>query len=166
MIWKLTLGRWRFTFSMATTVKVVGVNSNVGKGKHILMWDFDDTTLRNVMTDLLVVQKTYKLPNIYILETKKEQNYIAYCFKVVTMKKAVEIIAFTKGVCWSFLKYAMMRSKFTLRVTAKHGRKPKLAMVLPSKVKADITLRQLRNWTEYDTLADDADTRVKEIEVK
>ncbi|GAI61975.1 unnamed protein product, partial [marine sediment metagenome] len=78
-------------------VDVVGVNSNLPDGNHVLMWDLDETTFDEVFKNLLTVQRIYELPNIYILETKKDTNYIAYCFKKTPWLKVVEILAFTKG---------------------------------------------------------------------
>jgi len=104
MIFRFNL-RWiRITLTIAPVTKVIGVNSKLPDGKHILMWDFDDTTLLNVVFALGLVQRRYKLPDIYIFESSPK-HYIAYCFKRMNWRKAVEIIAATPGVDWNFLKY-------------------------------------------------------------
>jgi len=154
MIVKLTIGRWRFTFSMAPITRVIGVDSILPDGNHILMWDFDDISLDDVLTSLLEVQEIYCLPKIYIFETKPNSNYIAYCFKRVSWKKALEIVVSTRHVCMSFYKYGVMRDKFTLRVGPKCGRKPKLVAVLPSDFPEDVLIDELRSWVNYETLAD------------
>ena len=121
MIWRwLVFGR-RITFTFAPVTNVMGVNSNLSEGDHILMWDFDETNLDNVVKSLHQVQFKYDLPNIYVLETKEGENFIAYCFKRVTLRTAVEIIASTRGVDWNFLKYGVYRGHFTLRVGEKCG---------------------------------------------
>lgn len=154
MILRLQLGNWRFTFTVAPVTTVVGVNSRTPDGKHILMWDFDDTTMSEVVHNLHNVQLTYKLPDIYILETKKGKNFIAYCFKVCTWQKTKEIIAYTRGVDKNFFKYGVYRERFTLRVTPKGNRKPTLKHVMYSKTKPDITISDLNSWVQYQTLAD------------
>jgi len=164
MIVKLTLGRWRFTFSMAPITRVVGVDSKLPDGNHILMWDFDDTNLQQVILNLEDTQTVYNLPNIYILETKKDTNYIAYCFKKVDWRKAVEIVAFTKGVDYNYFKYGVYRQKFTLRVTPKSGRRPRLVYVLKSDREEDAYITDLKDWVMYETLADGYES--KKIEVK
>lgn len=156
MIKKFRIGRWRFTFTMAPVTNVVGVNSNIDKDDHILMWDFDDTTFDDVFKNLLTVQRVYELPNIYILETLEGKNYMAYCFKRTPWRKVVEITAFTKGVDPNYFKYGVYRNHFTLRVTKKCGRKPKLIWTLKSSVPEDCTVKELRSWTKYETLADGA----------
>jgi len=165
MIIRLTLGSWRFTFSMAPITKVIGVDSLLPDGNHILMWDFDDTTLQKVIMALEDVQNVYHLPTIYILETKPNKNYIAYCFKKVPWRKAVEIIAFTKGVDWNFFKYGVYRGRFTLRVSPKCGRKPKLVWKLKSDVAEDAYITELRNWVKYETLADGYTSNLHEINI-
>jgi len=166
MIWKLRIGRWRFTFTMAPLTDVIGVNSNLPDGNHIVMWDFDETNFDDVFKTLLTVQRVYNLPKIYILETKKDTNYIAYCFKRTTWLKVVEIIAFTKGVDWNYFKYGVYRGNFTLRVGPKCGRKPKLVWTLVSSVPEDCSIKELKSWVRYETLEDGQWTKLREVTIK
>jgi hypothetical protein len=155
VVFKFTLGRWRFTFSMAPITEVVGVNSILPDGNHILMWDFDDTNPEDVLAALFAVKIKYELPDIYVLETRKGKNYIAYCFKRTSWRRAVEIIASTPGVDWNFFKYGVYRGRFTLRVGDKgHGR-PKLYTVIHGWTKSDVKLEELKSWVKYETLEDD-----------
>jgi len=151
---KFGLGRWRFTFSFAPVTKVVGVNSKLPNGRHILMWDFDGVDYQRLKESLLTIQRRYLLPNIYILQTNRH-NYIAYCFKAVPWRKAVEIVAATQTYDWNHFKYAVYRGHFTLRVTPKCGREPKLVEVLESLQEEDVTVEKLKSWVEYETLPDD-----------
>jgi len=165
MIIKIRIGNWRFTFTIAPVTDIIGVHSKLPDGNHILMWDFDNTTLNQVVGALQTVQATYNLPNIYILETKKNTNYIAYCFKRLPWRKVVEIIAYTKGVDWGFLKYGIYREKFTLRVTPKCGRKPKLVYILKNTLTEDATVLDLKNWVKYETIQDGYKTKMRKIEI-
>ena len=74
MIKRLTIRNHRLTFTFARIAKVIGVNSNLEDGSHILMWDFDDVDLESVKTALKVVQTRYFLSDIIICETKKDTN--------------------------------------------------------------------------------------------
>jgi len=165
VIFKTTLGRWRFTFTMAPIARVVGVNSMLPDGNHILMWDFDDKPLSKVERSLLLVQEYYTLPRIYILETKANKNYIAYCFKRTEWREAVEIIASTPNIDWPFFKYGVFRERFTLRVTPKCGRRPKLVHVLPSPYPEDASIDDLKSWVRYDTLPDGWETEIHELRI-
>ena len=165
MIIKLTIFNWRFTFSCAPITKIIGVNSILPNGNHILMWDFDDITLNNVVAALLITQRTYNLPTIYIMETKKDKNYIAYCFKEVTWRKTIEIITYTKGVDYNFIKYGIYRNKFTLRVSPKCGRKPKLVYKLFSDEPEDVKIKDLKSWVQYETIPDNFKQKKVELNV-
>jgi len=164
MIIKVTIGSWRFTFSMAPITKIVGANSLLPDGNHILMWDFDASDFWTVHDTLLEVQQVYKLPNIYITETSPKTGFHAWCFKKVSWRKLVEILAYTKGVDWNYVKYGIYRGQMTLRVSDKCGRKIQPAKILKSREPEDVTIHDLRSWTEYETLADGKES--KKIEVK
>jgi len=165
MILRLKLGCWRFTFSFAPVTKVVGVNSLLPDGKHILMWDFDNVDLPTIAMHLRYIQLCYDLPNIYILETKQNSNYIAYCFKAVPWRRAVEIIARTPYVDWNFYKYGIYREYFTLRVSPKCGRKPKLVCVLESPWPEEVSVKELKSWVIYETLPDNYEPRMVKLEI-
>lgn len=154
MILRLQLCNYRITLTFAKTTTVYGVNSLLPDGSHILMWDFDGTSIDTVLNELLSVQRTYKLPEIRIAETKPNTNFIAMCMKRCTWHKIKEIIAFTKGVDANFFKYGVYRGKFTLRVTPKSGRSIHYRTTLPSYVKSDVSLEELKSWVKYQTLPD------------
>jgi len=176
MIFKLQVGNWRFTFTVAPVTTVIGVNSQLPDGRHILMWDFDDTSLEEVIKSLQRVQAIYDLPPIHILQTKTTNiefgkiidympfgkvqdltitgNFIAYCFKALPWRKVIEVIAFTKGVDANFFKYGVYRERFTLRVTPKGNREPHWIHTMPSKVAPDVDVKDLKSWVKYQTLQD------------
>ena len=154
MIKRFTIGDIRFTFTIARIVKVGGFNSLLTDGNHILMWDFDDVPLEKVKDSLALMMAHYFLPKVYILETRKDSSYIAYCFKRTNWKLAVLIVAHTPLVDWNFLKYGIYRDKFTLRVTDKGHGKPHCVAVLDSSIPEDATVEDLATWVNYETLKD------------
>ena len=148
MIFKLRLCHWRITFTIAPVTNVTGVNSNLPDGHHIIMWDFDNIPLNVVQAELTIIQSLYDLPNIYILNTGKPKHYIAYCFAKCTWRLTVEIVAATPHVDPNFFKYGVYREHWTLRVTPKEGRKPKLAALLYSKVPEEASISELNSWVK------------------
>ncbi|GAJ10168.1 unnamed protein product, partial [marine sediment metagenome] len=98
------------------------------------------------------VQLEYGLPKIYILETRKDTNFIAYCFKRTDWKKAVLIVAATEGVDQNFFGYGVLRGKFTLRVTDKGKGLPHKVAVLNSDAPEDVSIWELGTWVNYETL--------------
>lgn len=152
MIKRFKVGDIRVTFTIARTAKVIGVNSSLGDGRHILMWDFDNVPLSDVAEALGKVQARYLLSDIYILETKANTNFLAYCFTALEWRRVVEIVTQTQYVCWSFVKMAIVRDHLTLRVTAKQGRQPKLVLKLAGYEQPDCEPIDLRSWVRYETL--------------
>jgi len=152
MIKKVTIGDVRVTFSIARVAQVIGVNSKLDDGRHIIMWDFDEVSLGKVEKALRYAQHYYSLSAIHILETKKDTNYIAYCFKAKPFSQVCLIVVDTPLVDWNFFKYGVYRGRFTLRVTAKNGRVPRLVKVLESDNKPDVNVKDLHSWVRYQTL--------------
>ena len=153
MIKRLTVGNYRLTFTLAKIAKVIGVNSELKDGRHILMWDFDDVPLVDVKSALEVVKNRYWLSGIHILRTKEPDNYIAYCFTACDWRTAVAIIAQTDFVDWQFFRFGVYRGHFTLRVTPKNGRQPYLVGRLEGWELPDVKPEDLKSWVKYETLA-------------
>lgn len=148
MIIKIRIAHWRFTWTFAPVTDVTGVNSTLPEGDHITMWDFDDVFLHEVMDALSVVKYFYGLPNIYILTTGKLKHFIAYCFKALPWRDSVRIVAATNHVDPNFFKYGVYREHWTLRVTPKEGRKPRLVKILYSKIEEDCSIDELNSWVQ------------------
>jgi len=153
MIKRLTIGNYRLTLTFARVAKVIGVNSQLENGRHVLMWDFDDVELANVVEDLKRVQIKYFLSDIHILRTKEPNNYICYCFTSQDWRRAVEIVAQCHYVDWQFLRFGVYRGHFTLRVTPKNERTPKAIYRLIGYDQPDCKPEELTSWVKYETLS-------------
>lgn len=154
MILSKTLGNIRITFTLAKVTKVIGVNSSLSDGKHIIMWDFDDTTLEEVKRQLTWVQSVFCLPEIRVVNTKPGVNFIAYCFKRCDWLEALKVVIYTSGVDKNFIKYSAYREHFTLRVTPKKVFPPQFAAIIKSDFKPDCSYKDLLSWVRYQTLLD------------
>ena len=153
MIIRIRIGNWRFTFTLYEVTDITGVNSLLKDGNHILMWDFDDIPLWQIKLILACIQKDYELPQIRILNTGKKNHYIAYCFKRCQWWNAKRIIASSLFTCEDYFKWGVFRKRFTLRVTPKEGRKPKLVAILHSDIPEDVNISELTSWVK-DTLSE------------
>lgn len=153
MIIRCTVRSIRFTLTIAKIAKMIGVNSNLESGEHILMWDFDDVPLCEVKEALRTVRARYMLSDIHILRTKEPDNYIAYCFTSVEWRQAVEILASTLNVDWQFFRFGVYRGHFTLRVTPKGERTPYLVARLEGRCLPDVKPEDLKSWVRYETLS-------------
>jgi hypothetical protein len=165
MILKLRIGHIRITFTIATVIDVLGVNSKLPDGNHILMWDFDKTPLNIVENALITIAYRYDLPRIYILETSKPNNYIAYCFKRCSWQEARSIVGCTIGIDEAFYKWAVFRKRFTLRVGAKAGVMPHLVSTIAGSCREEVAIEELKSWVKYETLDSHHTQNVHFIEV-
>lgn len=152
MIKRIDFGAIRFAFTLNAVVKVYGVNSYVGEDEHILMWDFDDVKLSDVTFALRKTQLHWKLPKIYVFETKKDCNYCAYCFYRVKWQNAIAILASTPYVDMKYLKWSVYRGRFTLRVSPKMDRIPHIRCPILSAIPENATVDDLKSWTVYETV--------------
>jgi hypothetical protein len=152
MIFKLRLKSWQASLALTRLTTVVGVNSTLPGGFHILMWDFDNLELPLVKASLGWVQEQYDLPCIHILNTGKPNHYIAYCFEVCTWIKSVAIIASTWGIDQNYFRLGVIRKHWTLRISDKEGQRIHYACMLPSLIPQSAHLKDLTSFTEYDTM--------------
>jgi len=148
MIIRIRIGNWRFTATLYQITDITGVNSLLKDGNHILMWDFDDIALDIIEADLKWIQQYFQLPNIYILNTGKPDHYIAYSFIRCSWWHSKQIIANTLFVCEDFFKWGVFRKRWTLRVTPKEGRKPKLIKILYSPIPENVNVSELTSWVK------------------
>jgi hypothetical protein len=154
MILKLKLGKWLFKFIAAPVEIHGGVNSNLPDGSHILMWDFDDVSLEQVRKELLATQYIYQLPNIYILNSGKPNHWVCFCRKRLPFWLACHIISSTPSVDRNFYRYGVWRGYFTIRITPKNGKVPKLTEVLEGYTKEDVEIEELKSFDYYDAKAE------------
>ena len=153
MIFRASLKNIRFICSIRKVSNVVGVTSKLKEvAKHILMWDFDSTTLEAVKKALKVVQYRYHLPEIQILESNNSKgNYHEYCFSRQSWQQAIVIVASTLGIDWDFVRLALYRGNFTLRISDKLGsNQPKIVSTLAGQSKADCTPEDLETFVQYE----------------
>lgn len=165
MILKLRLGNHRITFTFAKVIDVLGVNSKLTDGNHILMWDFDALPLKKVIRNLATVQTFFKLPKIYILRSSPPDNYIAYCFSRNTWAETRAIVGMTEGIDENFYKWGVFRKRFTLRVGAKTGYVPTCVNIIFSPHPEEANVAELKSWVKYETLNGHHDQRVHFLEV-
>jgi len=145
------IGDFDIYFRARKIQHIQGMCSDTRNGKHILMWDFDDIPFKAVKDVLWAAQKKYNLPDIIILETKENANYIAYCFAERDFKSALGIVLNTPLVCWNFWRLSVMRGFFTLRFSPKDGRIPTWRATLPGYKTADVKIDDLVHAVKYET---------------
>ena len=154
MFLKLTLPwGYKIAATFSRVQKVVGVNSDVGGPGHILMWDFDDCPIDNVLASLRETMLDKKLGPVWLFRTAEDSDHFhAFCLNVYTFPQALSIVAGTEGVCWDYVKWSALRGRFTLRVGPKEGAIPHQIAYLKSPTEPDLQWPDMRSFVEYETL--------------
>ncbi len=115
------------------------------------MWDFDHMHRWAVITELTRIQREYCLPSIYVASTGGGSHYIAICLSRLRFRETLQIMASTKGVDVSFLKYGIYRGHWTLRVSPKGTRHIKPLVVLKSAVKETVFPYEFKSFIKYES---------------
>jgi len=118
------------TICFAHVQTLEGITSLLPNGKHILLWDIEDCTLKECKETLRKVQKKYDLSDIFIV-SDAERSFRAYCYNQVDFKTYLKILLDTDYLDPIFFEYTVRRKKATLRTNSKKGRpKQKVVAVL------------------------------------
>lgn len=113
------------------------------------MWDFDDVKEEDVKDSLVDIQKHFRLPRIWLINTGIETYWHAYCFKALAWPDMLKILASTQYLDKVFFKIGVIRGYFTLRYTDKSRRDFKPAVILKSRYKEDVNPFELTNMVKY-----------------
>lgn len=131
--------------------KTTGINSRLKDNQHAIFFDFDETPLDVVKDELRAVQYEYNLPNIYIINTGKPDNYHAYCLERCFFRKALKIVLDCPSIDMTFVRFAIWRKHFTLRVDEKNGRPLRGSEVLRSYKPETVKVKEFNSFTKYET---------------
>lgn len=116
---KFRIGRLQVSLMAGLVTKVTGVNSNLKNGKHIIMWEFDETDKLAVLASLQAVQIFFQLPDINVAESHPGGGFHAYCFKALSFVETLHIVSGTALVDPHYITLCAMRQHWTLRLTDK-----------------------------------------------
>jgi hypothetical protein len=79
------------------TARTNGVTSYCTDGKHILMFDFDGLTLKEVIIEMYLLRNAHKLSQIYILKNDRKNSFGVFCLDKFKLYEAIEIISSTSA---------------------------------------------------------------------
>lgn len=74
-----------------------GLTSYCSDGKHILMFDYDNKTEKEVLTELKILQGAYCLSDIYVFKNDIKKSFCAFCLDKFTLDDAVNMISQTSA---------------------------------------------------------------------
>jgi len=118
--YKFKLFKYTIGFYCVKTIQVDGMTSRCVDRKNIIFWDFEDTELDNVVKALEKVAKEYNLNKIHIFQSGKRNSYRAICTeKFKFFKEVIRIVMNTAYTDVAFVKWSLIRFKFTIRISPK-----------------------------------------------
>jgi len=149
----LRFKRGPINFYLAATIsrQVRGVNSNLEDGNHVLFWDFDNSTLREVIDSLEEVSDRFGLPAIALLTTGAPKHWHAYCLTRCERREAQAILGWTRGLDKMYQAFGILRGYWTLRFTPKGSRKIEHVLFVPGNTDQywDVGWKELTSGSEY-----------------
>lgn len=115
---KITISNYQLRVYFSRLEKRTGVCSQkFGEAdSHMLLWDFDNANLSDISNSLYKIQRRYKLPPIYIIQSSPE-NYHAYCFASRSFREVISILSSTPEIDENYLRLGVVRGYYTLRIT-------------------------------------------------
>ena len=123
MRWNLRIKAGNLTFfaMLARTQRLEGMTSLQPDGKHIIMWDLENCSLKQAKETLRKLQGKYCLSEVFIV-SDSQGSYRAWCFSKVDFKTFLKILLETEFLDWNFFYWTVTRGKATLRTNNKKNR--------------------------------------------
>lgn len=123
--------QFRFYMSILEEREGICSQKSDGEDSHMLLWDFDNEKLSDIVKELRRVMLKFELPKVYILQSSPS-GYHAYCFAKRTFRDIIIILANTSLIDMHYLRLGMVRGYYTLRYSARGDGQPQLVKVLQS----------------------------------
>lgn len=139
----------RIYFSKTELREGICSGSAIEPDKHMLLWDFDNSKLEDILNSLDKTQNEYLLSNIYVIQSSTF-SYHAYCFTAQTFRETIHILSSVKQIDDTYLCLGMVRGYYTLRITPRFDSEFKFVCVLGSSIEPNINPLDLTNneyWT-------------------
>ena len=140
---------WRFYLALNRLAPVKGMNSIHPSGKHIIMWDFDNIPPEDVRRALEKVQRKFRLPAIWVVNTGLPNYWHAFCFALLPWADVVHILASTEGLDKVYFAIGIVRGYFTLRYSRKQGRQFEPAIIIPGYGEEDVNPFEFSSFITY-----------------
>lgn len=139
------IGNIQIRFYVSRLEKRTGICSQKydDLNKHCLLWDFDYSSIDNIIVSLKRLQKQYCLPAIYVIQSSPD-SYHAYCLVARAFREIVNILSATLEVDMTYLRMGFVRGYFTLRITPRKNEPEfKLLRILTSSYKNEMSFDDL-----------------------
>lgn len=128
-----------------------GLNSITPDGLHIPMFDLDNCNIRELETEINLLQDAFHLGDCLCVSTGKLDSYHIYFLNKVSWRQAILIGTSCRFVDLKHIQFSLKRGHFTLRLLDKAGRKPYLYNTYYSENPNTLTKKDLKSFVLYET---------------
>lgn len=112
---------------------IKGISNRTKDGMYVLFIEYDHLELKDIINELIRLQKSFHLSDFYIFKSNKGNNYHTYCFDKLMYREFRPIIEqTTTDKNWYVYPLRYGTKKWVLRLTEKFGFKPKHIYTLKS----------------------------------
>lgn len=146
---KFRIGRYQISVMAGPVTDVIGINSTLKDGQHIVMWEFDETDGLKVQGALWAALCFHQLPDIHIARSHPGGGFHAYCFRRMSFVESLHIVSGTAWVDPNYITLCAMRQHWTLRLTDKGQGQPEHLITLRGTVEPDCDFMDLTGVVEY-----------------
>jgi len=168
MVNLLKLNLFGYTLSVAVYKKwatTIGINSRVGKDKHVLFIDVDNMKLEDVINKLKFLNFEYGLGDCYILATHEDfLHFHVICPYVYPTRMIIKMLTDFGNL--EYIPYGLKNNGWVLRVLPKDDRKkgvPIFCYYLPFESKRPRSLAHLEFLKRYYNAIGEIKPTVKDI---
>lgn len=128
-----------------------GINSKLGDGSHIPMFDCDNVNIRELEVEAQRLQDKFGLGRAVIVNTGRQDSYHLYFFTKVSWRRAIEIGVSCKFVDLKHIQFSLKRGHFTLRVLPKAERSLFVCSIIESMNITNVTKEEIDSFVLYET---------------
>lgn len=148
---RIALGSLRIYLSITKRQPVLGVNSILADGEHVLLLDFDEVPSPTELEDgLNSFARWHRLPPIYVVESS-EGKYHGYCYHRLDWQRAALLMADCPYVDDMHQRLGIMRQYWTLRISDKAEWYMRRAFATGGYAAETAEPGELQSFVQYDS---------------
>ena len=130
---------------------VDGVKSILPNGRHCIMMDFEDCSLRQAECEIARLQNKFRLGSADIFQSSDSNHFHIYIWTAVDLRRLLTIMLDATHEDWKHAFFSMKRKHSVLRLTDKSGSKITYIESLTSVYPDSCSEKDLANFVRYQT---------------
>ena len=151
MFTKFKILNYRVMIYARRVYKTSGVNSQLGDGLHIPMFDCDSVNIRELETEVMRLQELFRLGRCVIVNTGRPDSYHVYFMNKIGWRRSIQIGLECRYVDLKHIQFSLKRGHYTLRLAAKANRTLFVTSIIESMYEITASKDDLNSFVLYET---------------